>query len=86
MEELLELAGCIGPKRMANICDTILHNYCDFKKGFPDLLLWIPDTDKVAMVEVKGNKDSLSGNQILWLNKLASFGFTAVCCHVYPAT
>ena len=79
---LKSIALSFEPQRLAQICETIVSNFVDFRKGFPDLLFWNPGTDKVKMVEVKGPRDSLSSNQILWLNRLLSIGFDALCCHV----
>ncbi|KAI3388652.1 hypothetical protein SNEBB_005733 [Seison nebaliae] len=65
---------------LIKLCKYTFSNYPMRRSGFPDLFLF--NSKKIHFVEVKGPGDHLSAKQIIWLNKLVEFGFSAEVCYV----
>nr|KAJ3417427.1 hypothetical protein HK105_001026 [Polyrhizophydium stewartii] len=56
--------------------------YWAHRGGVPDLCLWKPKERLFKLVEVKGQGDTLSSMQVVWLESLLSFGIKAETFHV----
>lgn len=76
------LVKSLGLKVLAAVFQRLAHNYRHFRSGFPDLIVWNPNTKKARIVEVKGPNDTLSVKQEVWLNYLLTRGAVAEVCHV----
>lgn len=84
LEELIEIAICLGADKIALICHFLLHDYKSFHKGFPDLIVWNTEKKKIKLIEVKSHTDHLSPTQSIWLSYLTKFGIDVELCHVKP--
>uniref|UniRef100_A0A0X3PIH6 Fanconi-associated nuclease n=2 Tax=Schistocephalus solidus TaxID=70667 RepID=A0A0X3PIH6_SCHSO len=80
--EVMELFWCLGPQLVASCCRLLSTDYRNWHSGMPDLCLWSPSRLKAKLVEVKGPGDSLSCQQMVWIDKLLSFGADVVLCAV----
>nr|VZI40084.1 unnamed protein product [Spirometra erinaceieuropaei] len=70
---------------VVRVCPPLLltaTDYRNWQSGLPDLCLWSPSHSKAKLVEVKGPGDSLSCQQMVWIDKLISFGADVVLCTV----
>lgn len=54
---------------------TFVTNYAYDGKGFPDLIL--VGRGRLVALEVKGDRDSVTDEQVAWLNELSAAGITA---------
>ncbi|RUO81051.1 hypothetical protein CWI84_02770 [Idiomarina tyrosinivorans] len=63
----------LAPDYWLAIFNRLLDDIRQYRSGFPDLWLWHPELGTL-LVEVKGPKDSLRGNQRHWLAFLAENG------------
>ncbi|BHF64370.1 Fanconi-associated nuclease 1 [Sparganum proliferum] len=82
VSEVVELFWCLGPQLVASCCRLLATDYRNWQSGLPDLCLWSPSQSKAKLVEVKGPGDSLSCQQMVWIDKLISFGADVVLCTV----
>lgn len=76
------LVKSLGLKVLGAVCERLAKNYRHTRSGFPDLIVWNPNTKKARIVEVKGPNDTLSVKQEVWLDYLVSCGAVAEVCHV----
>ncbi|ORY81965.1 VRR-NUC domain-domain-containing protein, partial [Protomyces lactucae-debilis] len=82
LQDLLEIASCIGPRPLAQLCRLFAEEYGHRVGGIGDLCMWNPDTRKCLFVEVKGPGDRLSETQIAWLDQMALAGVDVELCLV----
>ncbi|KAJ6642446.1 Fanconi-associated nuclease 1 [Pseudolycoriella hygida] len=82
IQSLQEIASCLGNDVLVAIFKRLCSNFRFTQSGFPDLLVWNPETKMIKAVEVKGPNDTLSSKQILWLNYFNASGFSAEVCYV----
>ncbi|KAM7538192.1 hypothetical protein Aperf_G00000075010 [Anoplocephala perfoliata] len=79
---IVDLFWCLGPKVVASFCRLLISDYSNWHSGLPDLCVWSPSTSKSKLIEVKGPGDTLSSQQIVWIDKLISFGADVEICSV----
>ena len=83
-EELWPMIECVVNKvpmlRLEKTLLTMCQNLKDNSKGFPDLFIW-DDTD-YFFVEVKSPNDTLSAQQLFWLEQFAEEGIHAKLVNV----
>lgn len=78
LDDLVELAECIGAEALANLSCFFLRGFDAWSGGLPDLAVWRREPQKAAkLVEVKGPRDSLSQQQRAWLVALKECGIDA---------
>ncbi|KAL1489152.1 hypothetical protein ABEB36_014093 [Hypothenemus hampei] len=77
------LVNVIGREILSNIFRRLIKNTREYSSGMPDLLVWNADQKIHKFVEVKGEKDKLASNQILWLNYLKEIGASIEVCWVH---
>nr|XP_045611977.1 fanconi-associated nuclease 1-like [Procambarus clarkii]XP_045611978.1 fanconi-associated nuclease 1-like [Procambarus clarkii] len=82
VEHAKGLVVSMGLPVLAAICERLAKDHRFTRSGFPDLVVWNPDTKVCCIVEVKGPNDKLSTKQMLWLDYLLAKGAHAVVCHV----
>ena len=88
VDELIVIANCIGSRALAGICELLYYGL-GRGSGFPDLLLWKPQSDddevksqkspscergRALCVEVKSQRDTLSDKQRYWMMTLEQLG------------
>jgi Fanconi-associated nuclease 1 len=81
---LFNVIICIGRNILSKIFERLVKNFKVYRSGFPDLLLWNLEEKKAKFVEVKGENDTLSIKQKLWLNYLMDIGASIEICYVEP--
>eukprot|EP01122_Echinamoeba_exundans_P002998 TRINITY_DN1303_c0_g1_i2.p1 TRINITY_DN1303_c0_g1~~TRINITY_DN1303_c0_g1_i2.p1 ORF type:complete len:1138 (-),score=201.50 TRINITY_DN1303_c0_g1_i2:1460-4873(-) len=74
LEELKDIASCIGGKGLAVIFRRFAMDFRYSHSGLPDLLLWDPPSRRAKFVEVKGPRDRLSDKQKIWIDHLMTAG------------
>ena len=74
LQQLQDIAMCVGGGRLAAIMRLLALDYRGWRGGMPDLLLWRPATREALLVEVKGVNDALRSNQLAWAQELARAG------------
>ncbi|XP_015787015.1 fanconi-associated nuclease 1 isoform X2 [Tetranychus urticae] len=74
---LKEIVSCMKVDTLAAICERLVNDYRSHRSGFPDVLLWNPNTKIIKAVEVKGPGDQVSPKQALWINYLETNGLEA---------
>lgn len=84
LDELKEIAFCIGMKALCAIFRRLCSNFRCNRSGFPDLIVWSAVHQRVRSVEVKGPGDSLSVKQIMWLDYFAKHGLDCEVAYVKP--
>ncbi|XP_067015080.2 fanconi-associated nuclease 1 [Anabrus simplex] len=83
VRETIELIDCIGMHVLSLLCERMVKSYVTASSGFPDLVLWTPgQREKCKFVEVKGQGDSLSPNQKVWIDYLINIGADTEVCFV----
>jgi len=82
LQQIVGLINCIGIQVLSKILERLVKNYQAVRSGFPDLLVWNPNSSKYKFVEVKGPGDRLSVAQNMWLNYLTKCNANAEVCHV----
>ncbi|CAH1400556.1 unnamed protein product [Nezara viridula] len=82
LEEAQQFLTCLTTDVFVNIARYLIEDYRSRRSGLPDLTLWDSSSKKCIFVEVKGPSDTLSPNQIKWLEKLDEFGAKAEVCRV----
>ncbi|XP_052132792.1 fanconi-associated nuclease 1-like [Frankliniella occidentalis] len=70
--DIEELLKCLTVPLFVAICRRFFLDFCSYRQGFPDLLLWNPENGKSLFVEVKGPEDTLGPHQVKWLEFLRS--------------
>ncbi|KAK9794912.1 hypothetical protein WJX73_005165 [Symbiochloris irregularis] len=74
LEELVEIATCVGGSGLAAVCQLLAEDHSGWAGGMPDLLLWKPGEAVAKLSEVKGPRDRLSDQQRAWITALTSAG------------
>ncbi|XP_049964095.1 fanconi-associated nuclease 1-like isoform X1 [Schistocerca serialis cubense] len=82
VNKLTGLVRCMGGQLLAVVCERLVKNFHSCRRGFPDLVLWMPASGKCKIVEVKGPNDRLSPDQEVWLDFLFRAGADVEICHV----
>ncbi|KAI8883044.1 hypothetical protein K501DRAFT_219991 [Backusella circina FSU 941] len=82
LDDLLEIAECIGPNSLASLCKLLFEEFDQRSSGMPDLCCWNYKEKKCLFSEVKGPGDRLSDTQKLWIETLSGFGIQVEVCHV----
>ncbi|XP_014271242.1 fanconi-associated nuclease 1 [Halyomorpha halys] len=82
LEEAKQFLSCLTTDVFLHIAKYLIQDYRSRRSGLPDLTLWNPSSKKCIFVEVKGPSDTLSPNQIKWLQKFDEFGANAEVCRV----
>ncbi|XP_049815500.1 fanconi-associated nuclease 1-like isoform X2 [Schistocerca nitens] len=82
VKKLTGLVRCMGGQLLAVVCERLVKNFHSCRRGFPDLVLWMPASGKCKIVEVKGPNDRLSPDQEVWLDFLFRAGADVEICHV----
>ncbi|KAG1207403.1 hypothetical protein G6F68_007571 [Rhizopus microsporus] len=82
LEDILEIAECIGPMPLASLCKLLFEEYGQRQSGMPDLCCWNYEKKECLFSEVKGPGDTLSETQKLWIDTLASVGIQVEVCFV----
>ncbi|CAG9855174.1 unnamed protein product [Phyllotreta striolata] len=77
------LIACMERNVMAKIFERLVKNIKLYGSGLPDLFLWDVKNSKCKFVEVKGEGDTLSEKQKLWLQYLQSIGADIEVCFVH---
>ncbi|PWN41753.1 hypothetical protein IE81DRAFT_303249 [Ceraceosorus guamensis] len=72
LEDLLQIAQCVGGKGLAVICQMMCEEY--MTAGMPDLVVWNWKEKKVRFCEVKGPGDRLREKQKVWIDVLLRAG------------
>ena len=84
----------MGSRLVVSVLRKMAANFRSYCSGAPDLLLWKPmdchgrceppsaASPSFALLEVKGEGDSLRAGQMVWLDTLVSIGAPAFLCHV----
>ena len=87
LEQLQEVAACIGGANLAAIMRLLALDYAGWRGGMPDLVLWRPQLQPgeppaaALLVEVKGVNDALRCNQRAWCDALAQAGVDIEVLH-----
>ena len=87
LEQLQEVAACIGGAKLAAIMRLLALDYAGWRGGMPDLVLWRPQLQPgdppaaALLVEVKGVNDALRCNQRAWCDALAHAGVDIEVLH-----
>lgn len=84
LDDLKEVLYCIGIKALTTIFKRLLCNFRFNRSGFPDLVLWNVNQQKILLVEVKGPGDSLSPKQIMWLEYFTTNNIPCEVAYVQP--
>lgn len=82
VNKLTGLVRCMGGELLAVVCERLAKNFHSCRRGFPDLVLWMPASGKCKIVEVKGPNDRLSPDQEVWLDFLFRAGADVEICRV----
>lgn len=82
-ERLNVIVRCVGRKILSDIYRRLVKDLRQYRSGMPDLLVWNEQDKKAKFVEVKGENDTLSAKQKLWLKYLKSIGANIEVCQVH---
>ena len=85
LQDLVEIAHCIGGSALARLCRLFAEEYGHRVGGVGDLCLWKAKEKACMFVEVKGPGDRLSEKQIAWLDQMSLAGMRVELCHVVEA-
>ncbi|TPX46337.1 hypothetical protein CcCBS67573_g10321 [Chytriomyces confervae] len=80
--EILEIARCFTGHQISTICRAFIESYGGHSGGVPDLCVWNPELNEVKLVEVKGEGDTLSASQIMWIDLMVACGICVELFHV----
>lgn len=81
-ENLLAVMSGLGATKLQAILYRLLENYHKYSSGFPDLTIWNKDENRTKFVEVKSENDTVSDNQLIWMNYLLHNGVDVEICKV----
>ncbi|KAJ3225037.1 Fanconi-associated nuclease 1 [Chytriomyces hyalinus] len=80
--EILEIARCFTGHQISTICRAFIDSYGGHSGGVPDLCVWNAESNEVRLVEVKGEGDTLSASQIMWIDLMVGCGICVELFHV----
>ncbi|KAI8610016.1 hypothetical protein BC830DRAFT_784768 [Chytriomyces sp. MP71] len=78
--DILEIAACLTGPQVATLCRAFIESYGAHSGGVPDLCVWNAERREVKLVEVKGEGDTLSQSQIMWIDLMSGCG---ICVELF---
>lgn len=72
----------LGDTKLQAILSRLMENYHKYSSGFPDLTIWNKEENRLKFVEVKSENDTVSDNQLVWMEFLLQNEVDVEICKV----